>query len=290
MSERGSRVFWNGAVVPAEEARVSVLDTGYLYGDGVYDTMRAYKGRVFAQDRHLARLAKSAARVGLPAPDAALLTRGLGATLEANSLTDAVLRITMTRGRLARRLDLSSAGSPSIAITADPLVAGADDARRIGSSVAISRYVRTALHPLAGVKSTSYQVSLLARDEARRLGHLEVLLANETGEICEGAAANVFIVQGETLVTPPANSGILAGVTREVAIECARVRGLGVLESTIDPLRLLAADEVFMTGTTIQIAAITKVGEHRIGEGRPGPVTGRLLSDYLDRVRKDTEA
>jgi len=277
-------VHWCGAVVPVEEARVSIFDTGFLYGDGVYDTMRAYRKRVFAQDRHLARLGRSAARVGLTAPEPASLSAAIAEVLDANSLEDAVLRITLTRGRLARRLDLSSAGAPSVAITVDPVLPGADDARRDGVRVAYSRYVRTASHPLAGVKSTSYQVSLLARDEARSRGCTEVLLANETGAIVEGAAANVFFVERGALYTPPLSAGILGGVTREIALECARRRGLAIHEEAFSRDRLERAAEVFMTGTTIQIAPVVRVGDTPIGSGSPGPVASALRTDYLERV------
>ncbi len=284
MSRPPRFVHWNGGVVPLEEARVSILDTGYLYGDGVYDTMRAYGGRVFAEERHLARLARSAARVGLSAPPPEALSRALGEVLRANELDDAVLRITVTRGRLARRLDLSSAEAPSVAITVDPIVPGADEARRAGIRVAYSRYVRTSKHPLAGVKSTSYQVSLLARDEARSLGCTEVLLSDETGAIVEGAAANVFFVEGGTLFTPPSTAGILDGITREVTLECARARGLRLVVAAFPRERLERASEVFLTGTTIQVAAVARVGDVPIGSGVPGPVATKLLEDYLARV------
>ncbi len=282
-------VGWNGRILPADEARVSILDTGFLYGDGVYDTMRAYDGRVFALGRHLARLGRSAARVELSVPDSNVLRRSIEDLLDANGLAHAVLRVTLTRGRLARRLDLSSAGHPSLAITLDPVAEGADEERRTsGIRVALSRYVRTSKHPLAGVKSTSYQVSLLARNEARQLECTEVLLANESGAICEGAAANVFFVENGALVTPPLDSGILGGITREVAIECARARGIAIAEETRTIDRVLAADEVFMTGTTIQVAAVTHVGENAIAGGRPGPIAQLLLADYLSRVANDT--
>src|SRR5262245_20514203 len=132
-------VHWDGRIVPVEEARVSVLDTGFLYGDGVYDTMRAYGGRVFALSRHLARLERSAGRVGMPVPWATDLAKRIDEILAANETADAVLRITATRGRLARRLDLSSAGEPSIAITLDFIDPDADEARRAGIRVAYSR-------------------------------------------------------------------------------------------------------------------------------------------------------
>jgi branched-subunit amino acid aminotransferase/4-amino-4-deoxychorismate lyase len=148
--------------------------------------------------------------------------------------------------------------------------------------------VRTSKHPLAGVKSTSYQVSLLARNEAREAGAIEVLLANETGEICEGAAANVFFVEKGTLFTPPLAAGILAGITRETALQCARERGIPVQEETFSRSRIEGADELFMTGTTIQIAPVIQIGKAEFSGGRPGPIASALLDDYLAKVREDT--
>jgi branched-chain amino acid aminotransferase len=286
MSERF--VHWNGRVVPADEARVSPLDAGFLFGDGIYETMRAYGGRVFALDRHLARLHRSAAGVALRLPPDADLRRAIEEALAANGVADAAVRLTMTRGRLARRLDLSSAGAPSVLVTVDP-VDPADDARRArGIRVVYSRYRRFSQHPLAGIKSTNYQVSLFARNEAREAGADEVLLANETGDIVEAAAANAAIVERGRLVTPPLDSGILGGVTREVTLEVARRRGIPVIEETFSRTRLEAADEVFLTGTTIQVAPVVALGERAVGGGKPGPVTSLLREGYLAEVRAGT--
>ncbi|MGQ0723076.1 MAG: aminotransferase class IV, partial [Candidatus Eiseniibacteriota bacterium] len=269
----GRFVHCNGRVVPADEARVSPLDAGFLYGDGIYETMRAYGGRVFALGRHFARLHRSAAGVALQVPPDADLRRAIEQAVAANEVADAAVRLTITRGRLARRLDLSSAGAPSVLVTVDP-VDPADDARRArGIRVVYSRYRRFSQHPLAGIKSTNYQVSLFARNEAREAGADEVLLANETGDIVEAAAANVSIVERGRVVTPPLDSGILGGVTREVALEVARARGIPVIEETFSRARLEAADEVFVSGTTIQVAPVVALGDRAVGGGRPGPVT-----------------
>ncbi|MEZ5066765.1 MAG: aminotransferase class IV [bacterium] len=280
-------VHWQGAVVPAESARVSVFDAGFLYGDGVYETMRAYSGRVFARDAHLARLARSAAAVRLPIPDAAQVGRAIRETLHANELSAAIVRVTITRGRLARRLDLSSAGAPSVLVTTHPYDEALDEERRRGIRVVYSRFLRHSDFALAGVKSTNYQVSLLARDEARAAGAAEVLLANESGDIVEAAAANVFLVEGRRIATPPLRSGILGGVTRSVVLECAGAAGYEVAEETLARERLEAADEVFLTGTTIQVAPVTRLGDMVVGAGRPGPVARELLAAYERRVHED---
>ncbi|MDP6460861.1 MAG: aminotransferase class IV, partial [Gemmatimonadota bacterium] len=212
-------VHWNGRVTPTEEARVSVLDTGYLYGDGIYETMRAYGGSAFALDRHLARLRRSGDAIGLRTLNEGDLRVRVTEVMEANGLADAVLRITLTRGQLEKRLDLSTCGEPSVLITAYPIDSAADTARRQGIRVVHSRFLRLTEFSLAGIKTTNYQVSLFARNEAREAGADEVLLANETGDIVEGAASNVFLVTEGELLTPPLGTGILGGITRETVLE-----------------------------------------------------------------------
>jgi branched-chain amino acid aminotransferase len=280
-------VYWNGSVLPAEDARVSVFDAGFLYGDGIYETLRAYDGRPFAWDRHMVRLRHSARIVRLALPDLDELRRGVASTLAANETPDAVARITVTRGPLTRRLDLSSAGTPSVLVTTDAIDPASDAERRRGIRVIYSKYLRFSDHPLAGVKSTNYQVSLFARNEARAVDAHEVLVPNESGDIVEAAAANVFLVEGGRLVTPPLGTGILGGITREVVIELARARGRTVDEQTLPRERLERADEVFLSGTTIQVAPVVRVGDRAIGAGSPGPVSLALLDDYLAAVQSE---
>ncbi|MBZ0268059.1 aminotransferase class IV [bacterium] len=280
-------VHWNGRLMDAEDAVVSVFDAGFLYGDGIYETLRVYEGRAFAAGPHLERLAQSGARIDLTVPDEDDLRDAIDALLSASRLASAVLRITVTRGRLARRLDLSSAGTPSVLLTAEPFDASTDAERRRGVRVIYSRYLRYASHPLLGVKSTNYQVSLFARNEAREAGAAEVLVPNESGDIVEGAAANVFLVENGTVVTPPLDSGILGGITRDVVIRLARDAGHEVREETLPRGRLAAADEVFLTGTTIEVAPVIRLGETPVGSGRPGPVSRAMLRGYLDAVAED---
>jgi branched-chain amino acid aminotransferase len=281
-------VHWNGAIIPANEARVSVFDTGFLYGDGIYETMRAYAGCPFALSRHLNRLHRNAVRTDLRLPSDAALETAVRDALEANEMLEAIVRVTITRGALARRLDLSSSGAPSVLVTCDPVDPDADEEIRRGIVVVYSRYRRLSEHPLAGVKSTNYQVSLFARNEAREARAREVLVANETGEIVEGAAANVFLVEDGRLVTPPVGSGILAGITREIVLELAASRGLPAIEETLTRERVAGAGELFLSGTTIRIAPVVRVEDDPVGDGLPGPITLRLLDDYLDLVRRDT--
>jgi branched-chain amino acid aminotransferase len=287
MTEERRFVFWEGRTMPAEEARVPVLDAGFLYGDGIYETMRSYGGHVFALARHLARLERSASGTRLSIPPAGELARAIGATDRANGDRDGIVRLTITRGVLARRLDLSSAGPPSVLVTFDAVDPGDDERRKAGIRVITSRFLRFSNHALAGIKSTNYQISLFARNEAREAGAQEVLLRNETGHFVESAAANLFAVEGGAIVTPPLGSGILGGVTREVVLERIADRRIAVTEETISPERLARAGEVFLSGTTIRVAPVIALDGRPVGGGSPGPVTLRLLDDYLDAVEAD---
>jgi branched-chain amino acid aminotransferase len=287
MTEARRFVFWEGRPMPAEEARVPVLDAGFLYGDGIYETMRSYGGHVFALDRHLARLERSAAGVRLRVPPPGELRGAILATVQANGSGEGIVRLTITRGVLARRLDLSSAARPSVLVTFDAIDPRDDEVRAAGIRVVTSRYLRFSQHPLAGIKSTNYQVSLFARNEAREAGAQEVLMRNETGDFVEAAAANLFLVEGGRVVTAPLGSGILGGVTREVVQERLAARRIPVAEETIAPARLARADEIFLSGTTIRVAPVIAVDGRSVGDGRPGPVSRTLLGDYLEAVEAD---
>jgi branched-chain amino acid aminotransferase len=281
-------VHWEGRLMPVDEARVSVLDAGFLYGDGIYETMRSYSGQIFALERHLGRLQRAAESVQLTLPPVAELRAAVRDTVAANPPRDSAIRLTVTRGRLERRLDLSSAPSPSLLVTVDPLDPADDEIRRRGVRVIYSRFVRPSSHSLAGVKSTSYQVSLFARNEAREAGAREALVPNESGEIVEAAAANVFLVQDGRITTPPLGSGILGGITREVVLEIAVRESIPVVQTTLPREQIDAADELFLSGTTIQVTPVVQIGGRPVGDGAPGPVTCRLLSAYLSEVRSDT--
>ncbi|HMB70755.1 MAG TPA: aminotransferase class IV [bacterium] len=290
MSDGRRWVFWEGGIIPAAEARVPVLDAGFLYGDGIYETMRSYAGHCFAMDRHLARLERSARGVRLPLPPADSLRRALLDTVHANGGGEGIVRLTITRGVLARRLDLSSAGPPSVLVTFDPIDPRDDEMRAAGIRVITSSYRRFSSHALAGIKSTNYQISLFARNEAREAGAQEVLMRNETGDYVESAAANLFLVEAGTIVTPPPGSGILGGVTRGIVLERVAAAGMAAVEESIAPARLERADEIFLSGTTIRVAPVVGVDGRPVGDGSPGPVSRQLLRAYLDAVEEEQRA
>jgi branched-chain amino acid aminotransferase len=287
MNDAQRFVFWEGRIVPVEEARVSVLDGGFLYGDGIYETMRSYAGHVFAVERHLARLERSAAGIHLALPAVNELRDAIRAVARANGDREGIVRLTITRGVLTRRLDLSSAGPPSVLVTFDFIDPRDDEMRAAGIRVVTSAFRRHSTHALAGIKSTNYQISLFARNEAREAGAQEVLMRNETGDYVESAAANLFVVEKGTIVTPPLGTGILGGVTREIVLQRMAAAGMRSTEEAIPPERLERADEIFLSGTTIRVAPVVAVDGRRVGDGAPGPVSRRLLAEYLAAVEEE---
>jgi branched-chain amino acid aminotransferase len=265
------KVWLDGALLDEEAARVSAFDHGFLLGDGVFETLRVYRGRPFALDEHLARLGASAAAMRIPLAGVAL-EEAVCAVLDANDLTDARLRITLTSGRgpagLAR-----SAGPATVLVTAAALVPWP-----AASSAIVSRLRRDQHSPLAGVKTSSLAESVVAFAEARETGADEALLLNLAGELCEATTANVFVVRDGVAATPPLESGCLAGITRGHVLE------LGATEQPLSLADLRAADEAFLTSSTRELQPLVRVDGQPVADGVPGPVTRRLADAYSEMV------
>jgi len=265
------RVWLDGALVDEEAARVSARDHGFLVGDGVFETLRVYVGEPFDLEEHLARLAESAAAMGLELGGHDL-ARAARDVLEVNALADARMRITVTSGGgpagLAR-----GGGPPTVLVVAAPLTPWPPT-----SSAIVSRVRRDEHSPLAGVKTTSLAESVVALSEARAAGADEALLLNLAGDVCEATTANVFAVRDGVPVTPPLDSGCLAGITRE------HVLALGGEERALAPEDLRGADEAFLTSSTREVQPLVAIDGGPVGDGRPGPVTGRLADAYSEMV------
>ncbi|MFO0584441.1 MAG: aminotransferase class IV [Anaeromyxobacter sp.] len=279
----------DGVVVPPGEARVSVFDRGFLYGDSVYEVVRTYGGRPFELPAHLARLARSAARAALPLRwDAARTTAEVERTLEAARGGDAPdpaaapwnvgersVRIVMTRGAGELGLDPSLAAHPLAVVIAQPLAGPPARAYREGVKALLvgDRRPSTA-DPSA--KTGAHLPHVLAVAEARAAGAHEALLVGPDGGVTEGASSNLFAVSRGRLLTPPVAAGILEGVTRGVVLALARTEGVPVEERRLAPEDLEGADEVFITSTAREILPVTRLGERAVGAGCPGPVTSAL--------------
>ncbi|MFI5006379.1 MAG: aminotransferase class IV [Solirubrobacterales bacterium] len=271
----------NGIVTPAEEARVSVLDNGFTFGDSVYETLRTYGGRPFEWGRHMLRLRGSAGRLGFDIPPNDNLLRHLDAVLAPAANPESYIRIMISRGVGDISYHFEEVKGPTVVIAVKPCTFYPESHYTQGVPVALVSIRRN--HPQAldpAIKSGNLLNNVLALREAQALGAEEALLLNQGGEIAEGASTNVFIVRDGTVITPVLEAGILAGITREVVLEIAQRLALPVREQMLRPADLLGADEAFLTSTTREIVPIRSVDGRPVGPGWPGPVTKRILKAF----------
>lgn len=281
-------IFLNDRFVPREEAVVSVFDHGFLYGDGVYETLRAYGGRIFMLQAHLARLVRSARLIGLdlPIPEKDWPNL-LHDAIARNQLSDAYLRITVSRGTGEIGLDPGLCPKPTVVIIAKPFQAYPAHLFTEGVSLittSVHRNLATALSPQ--IKSLNFLNNILAKQEALQAGAFDGVMLNAEGHLTECTTSNIFLVRHGTLCTPSVACGILDGITREVVLTLAKERGLKTEESAYTPEALRQADECFLTNTTMELMPVRDVDQHLVGSGKPGPVTLSLREQFrasLDR-------
>ena len=281
------KVNLNGQLVPQEEAKVSVFDHGLLYGDGVFEGIRAYGGRVFKLAEHVARLYRSARSIRLEVPiTPAQMTAAIEETLSANGLSDAYIRVVVTRGVGTLGLDPDKCPNPQYFIIADSIVLYPDELYRQGLEVVTVSTIRN--HPAAldpRIKSLNYLNNIMAKIEGKDAGVLEALMLNAEGLVAECTGDNIFIVSDKVLRTPPITAGILDGITRNTVIELAREAGYVVREEDLTQDDVYTADECFLTGTAAEVIAVVKVDGRTIGTGEPGPVTKDLLQRFRALTR-----
>jgi len=272
----------NGTVLPAEEARVSVLDNGFAFGDSVYEVLRTYGGRPFEAGRHFRRLRASAARLGfsVPASDADLLAQVDGLLARAPN-AESYIRIIVSRGLGDCTYHFDRVQGPTVVMIQKPLPPYPawhySDGIKV-AAVGVRRNHPRALDP--AIKSSNLLNNILAMREAQSRGAEEPVLLNQEGFVAEGASTNVFLARGGKVFTPPLSAGILAGITREVVLELLPGLHIPFRE---EPLRLddlLGADEAFMTSTTREVVPVKQVDETPIGDGRPGPLTRRAMEAF----------
>ena len=272
----------NGIVVPAEEARVSVLDNGFAFGDSVYEVLRTYGGLAFEPGRHFRRLRASAARLGfyVPASDADLLAQA-DALLARAGTGESYIRIIVSRGLGDCSYSFEKVQGPTVVMIQKPLPPYPawhyEDGIRI-AAVGVRRNHPRALDP--AIKSSNLLNNILAVREAQSRGAEEPVLLNQEGFLAEGASTNVFLALAGTLFTPPLSAGILAGITREVVLELLPGLGIPFGERPLHLDELLSADEAFMTSTTREVVPVRQVDEAPVGSGRPGPLTRRVMKAF----------
>jgi branched-chain amino acid aminotransferase len=278
----GSFASVNGVVVPAEQARVSVLDNGFTFGDSVYETLRTYRGRPFERGRHFKRLRASAGRVGfeIPAGDE-VLSRQLDDLLARGANEESYIRLIATRGVGDISYDFEKVAGPTLVMVVKPW--GGYPAAHYSEGVPVAIVSIRRNHPLAldpAIKSCNLLNNVLAVREAQARGASEAILLNHRDEVAEGAASNVFVVRAGILRTPPLDAGILAGITREVVLELAARLGAPAREEPVSVWDLRNAEEAFLTSTTREVMPIRAIETQPVGAGRPGPLTLRLLEAF----------
>jgi len=282
------KVYISGKLYDKEDAKISVYDHGLLYGDGVFEGIRSYGGRVFRLDRHLDRLWNSAKAIWLQIP---ITKEQMGAaiydTLELNGIKDGYIRVVVTRGVGTLGLDPNRCSNPEVIVITDFISLYPEELYQKGLEIITVNTQRN--HPAAlspRIKSLNYLNNILAKIEGLQAGCIEALMLNHKGEVAECTGDNLFVVRGGRLLTPPNDAGILEGITREAVIELAGQSGIDVREVPLTKHDVYIADECFLTGTAAEVVPVVKVDSRPIGDGTPGPIT----RDLMERFRRLTRS
>ena len=282
-------VYINGNLVPLSQTVISPLDYGFLYGYGLFETMRAYGGFVFRLDKHLNRLSGSGGRLGIPAITAGL-KEAVTATLQANKLSDARIRITVSIGEGGIAPDTRQCQKPTVLVMAEHYEPPPERVYRTGFKAIVSSLVRYSRSPLSIIKSANYLENMLAKQEAAAAGADEAIRLNEKGFLAEASMSNVFLIADGKLMTPPLESGILPGITREAVIELASRLGISTIERDIPIEELFRAQEAFLTNSLIEVMPLTEIDGKPVASGKPGLITERLRTAYRNLVLDETGA
>lgn len=277
-------IYYNGEYVPQSQATTSVYDHGFLYGDGVFEGIRAYNGGVFKLDEHVDRLYDSARAIALEIPiSKEEMSEAILETLRKNNLRDAYIRPIVSRGVGDLGLDPRKCAKPNIFIISQEWGAMYGDLYEVGLtavSVTTRRNAPDALSP--NIKSLNYLNNILAKIEANEKGGDEAIFLDNNGYVCEGSGDNIFVIKNGKVVTPPTISN-LKGITRATAIELLKGLNYDISVENIGLFDLYTADEIFVTGTAAEAAPIVKVDGRAIGDGKPGPITNQMVAEF-DRV------
>ena len=277
-------VWFDTGLVPVAEAKVSVFDHGLLYGDGVFEGIRVYDGKIFKETEHIRRLFESAKGIRLDIPMSADQIRSaMHETVQANRITgDGYIRLVVTRGVGLLGISMLKTACPTVFVIADRIALYPAEVYQRGLHCIVSSFARN--HPITlspRVKSLNYLNNILAKAEALDAGADEAIMRNVEGHIAECTGDNIFIVRNGVMVTPPLGEGILEGITRTLVMELASRRGITAQESVLLRHDLYIADECFATGTAAEIVPITEIDRRPVGSGKPGPVTRQLTQDFI---------
>ena len=281
------KIYINGKLVDKDDAKISVYDHGLLYGDGVFEGIRSYGGKVFRLQEHLDRFWLSAKAILLEIPGTKQeMAKAIEDTLKVNGIEDGYVRLIITRGVGTLGIDPNKCGDPQVIIIADSIALYPDELYRKGLEIITASTVRTQASAVSPrIKSLNYLNNILAKIEGLQAGCVEVLMLNSKGEVAECSADNIFLVRDGRLETPPRDAGILEGITRGAVIALARDAGIEVREIVLPRHDVYIADECFLTGTAAEVIPVVKLDGRTIGEGVPGPITHDLGARFKELTR-----
>jgi branched-chain amino acid aminotransferase len=283
------KVWLNGKLVDREDARLSVFDHAALYGDGVFEGIRIYNGRIFQCQSHVDRLFESARKIRLPLTySKAEIVEAMRATIAVNNISDGYIRLVLTRGPGTLGLDPFKCCDPCTFIIADSIALYPQELYDNGMAVIIAKTVRVSPNMVDPcIKSLNYLNNICAKIEAIDAGLAEAIMLNVDGNVAECTGDNIFFVTDNQVITPDVASGILVGVTRGVVMRLAGELGLSVTERSVTVDDLLSADECFLTGTAAEVISVTKIDDTVIGDGKVGAITGKLLKAFREFTTSD---
>ncbi len=281
------KIYINGELFDKDDAKISVYDHGLLYGDGVFEGIRSYGGKVFRLAEHLERLWNSAKAIWLEIPmSKPEMAKAIEDTLAINGIKDGYIRVLVTRGEGTLGLDPNRCSDPQVIIIADKISLYPDELYQKGLAIVTVSVARN--HPAAlspRIKSLNYLNNILAKIEGIQAGCIEALMLNHKGEIAECTGDNIFLVRQGRVLTPPIDAGILEGVTRDVVIGLAGEMGVEVRETPLTKHDVYIADECFLTGTAAEVVPVVTVDSRTIGDGVPGPITRELMARFHKLTR-----
>jgi branched-chain amino acid aminotransferase len=281
------KIYIDGKLYDKEDAKISVYDHGLLYGDGVFEGIRSYAGKVFRMAEHLERLWNSAKVIWLEIPvSKEEMAKAIEDTLAVNGIQDGYIRVVVTRGVGTLGLDPNRCSDPQVIIIADKIALYPVELYEQGLEIVTVSVMRN--HPAAlspRVKSLNYLNNILAKIEGIQAGCVEALMLNHKGEVAECTGDNIFLVRQGRLLTPPNDAGILEGITRDAVIGLAAPLGIEVREIALTKHDVYIADECFLTGTAAEVVPVVKVDSRVIGDGSPGPITRQLMARFRELTR-----
>ncbi|MGI6273061.1 MAG: branched-chain-amino-acid transaminase [Anaerohalosphaeraceae bacterium] len=281
------KIWLDGKLVDKEDAKVSVFDHGLLYGDGVFEGIRVYSGRIFEFEAHQKRLYESAKAIRIAIPmETNQLADAVRQTVDANNVIDGYIRLVVTRGVGDLGLNPFLCKRASVIIIAASIQLYPEELYERGLKVVSSSTIRN--HPMSlppQIKSLNYLNNILAKIEAVDSGVSEVIMYNHEGYVAEASGENIFIVRDGVIMTPPAQAGALEGITRAVVMRLARAEGLQVVEKNLTRFDLYVCEEFFLTGTAAEVIGVVEIDGRTVGDGRPGPITSLLRKKFFEYAR-----